>query len=102
MTRTRRPEAFKRAEGQLQRVRSDVYAKAARLVREGRVVLEDETELALWYRIRGDTGDHVVRLASDNHFSCTCAYASLKGPRALCSHVVAAILHRALAGGPDG
>lgn len=83
-------------------MRSDVYAKAARLLRERRVALEDETENAGWYRVRGDSGDHVVRLASDNHFSCTCAYASLKGPRALCSHVVAAILHRAESADPTG
>jgi hypothetical protein len=74
-------------------VRSEIYAKAARIVAESRIRVEDETENAVYFRIRGDTGDHLVRLSSDSRFSCTCTAASFKGPRgALCSHAIAAIL----------
>ncbi|MHB8586783.1 MAG: hypothetical protein ACYDDF_13230 [Thermoplasmatota archaeon] len=73
-------------------MRTDIYAKGARLLREGRIRLEDESDNAVYFRVHGDTGDHLIRIGSDNRFSCTCTAASIREPRLLCSHVVGCLL----------
>lgn len=85
----------------------DIYEKALRLLAESRVHLEEETELAAYFAVEGDSGRHLVRLMRDNTFNCTCTWGSLKGAPhgALCSHVVAAVFElsriKISAGGPD-
>lgn len=76
----------------------DIYRKGFRLALQGRVELDVAEEKASYYRVRGDSETHDVRLEASNSFSCTCMWGSLHAAKdgALCSHVVAAIVHRAL------
>lgn len=76
----------------------DVYVKALRLVDEGRVKIEDETDKAVYFSVDGETGRWLVRLMRDNTFNCTCTWGSLQGAShgAFCSHVLAAVLVLAL------
>jgi hypothetical protein len=76
----------------------DIYRKGLRLALEGRVELDAAEARANYYRVRGDSETHDVRLEASNAFNCTCTWGSLHAARdgALCSHVVAAIVHRAI------
>lgn len=76
----------------------DIYRKGLRLALEGRVELDVAEERAWYYRVRGDSETHDVRLEASNAFNCTCMWGSLHAARdgALCSHVVAAVVHRAM------
>ena len=76
----------------------DIYRKGLRLALLGHVELDVAEERASYYRVRGDTETHDVRLEASNSFNCTCTWGSLHAARdgALCSHVVAAIVFRAL------
>lgn len=75
-----------------------VFDKGAKLWRQHRVNLEDETETVRYYSVWGEHGEYKVRLASDRTFNCTCPFGTLKGGArgAVCSHVVAALLHAAV------
>lgn len=76
----------------------DIYRKALRLALTGQVELDVAEDKAHYYRVRGDTETHDVRLEASNSFSCTCMWGSLHGAKdaALCSHVLAAAVYRAL------
>jgi hypothetical protein len=80
----------------------DIYRKGLRLALQGRVELDVEEARASYYRVRGDTETHDVRLEASNVFSCTCMWGSVHGVKdgALCSHVVAAAVFRGLQGEP--
>lgn len=81
----------------------DIYRKGFRLALQGRVELDVAEERASYYRVRGDNETHDVRLEASNSFNCTCMWASLHAARdgSLCSHVVAAIVHRAMQQGEE-
>lgn len=78
----------------------DIYRKGLRLALQGRVELDVAEAKAWYYRVRGDNETHDVRLEASNTFNCTCTWGSLHGAKdgALCSHVVAAVVHRGLQG----
>jgi hypothetical protein len=78
----------------------DIYRKGFRLALQGKVELDVAEAKASYYRVRGDHESHDVRLEASNAFSCTCMWGSLHAARdgALCSHVVAAVVHRAMQG----
>jgi hypothetical protein len=81
----------------------DIYRKGLRLALDGRVELDVAELRASYYRVRGDSETHDVRLEASNAFNCTCTWGSLHGARdgALCSHVVAAVVYRALHEAPE-
>lgn len=81
----------------------DIYRKGFRLALQGRVELDVAEARAWYYRVRGDNETHDVRLETSNAFNCTCTWGSLHGARdgALCSHVVAAVVHRAMQRGEE-
>lgn len=78
----------------------DIYRKGLRLALDGRVELDAQAERASYYRVRGDSETHDVRLEASNAFNCTCTWGSLHAQRdgALCSHVVAVVVHRGMRG----
>ncbi|MCA1812560.1 MAG: hypothetical protein LC624_01255 [Halobacteriales archaeon] len=81
----------------------DIYRKGLRLALDGRVELDAQAERASYYRVRGDSETHDVRIEASNAFNCTCTWGSLHAQRdgALCSHVVAVVVHRGMhAGAP--
>jgi hypothetical protein len=80
----------------------DIYRKGLRLALDGRVEVDAQAERASYYRVRGDSETHDVRLEASNAFNCTCTWGSLHAQRdgALCSHVVAVVVHRAMHGEP--
>ena len=75
-----------------------LFDKGAQLWKQRRVVLEDETENVRYYAVWGASGEYKVRLSSDRTMNCTCPFGSLKGATrgAVCSHLIAAILHTAI------
>lgn len=79
-----------------------MYEKARQLVSDGRVTVQEETKKRIYLEVEGSHDTYGVRLESDHTFACTCPYATMRGlPKgALCSHVLAAILHLADAEGP--
>jgi hypothetical protein len=81
----------------------DIYRKGLRLALDGRVELDVAEPRASYYRVRGDSETHDVRLEASNAFNCTCTWGSLHAAKdgALCSHVVAAIVHRAMQPGAE-
>ena len=84
------------------RLAEDIYRKGLRLALDGRVELDVQAERASYYRVRGDNETHDVRIEASNAFNCTCMWGSLHAQRdgALCSHVVAVVVHRAMHGEP--
>ncbi|HEV8360378.1 MAG TPA: hypothetical protein VGR28_08000 [Candidatus Thermoplasmatota archaeon] len=80
----------------------DIYRKGLRLALQGHVELDVAEAKAAYYRVRGDTETHDVRLEASNAFSCTCMWGALHAAKdgALCSHVVAAVVFRGLQGEP--
>lgn len=76
----------------------DIYRKGLRLALSGCVELDATGEKACYYRVRGDTETHDVRLEASNAFSCTCTWGSVHGAKdgALCSHVIAAAVWRGM------
>jgi hypothetical protein len=81
----------------------DIYRKGLRLALDGKVELDVAEERAHYYRVRGASETHDVRLEASNAFNCTCTWGSLHAARdgALCSHVVAAAIHRAMHQGEE-
>jgi hypothetical protein len=81
----------------------DIYRKGLRLALQGQVELDASGERASYYRVRGDTETHDVRLEASNSFSCTCMWGTLHAAKdgALCSHVVAAIVWRGMHQGAE-
>lgn len=81
----------------------DIYRKGLRLALEGRVELDVAEDKASYYRVRGDTETHDVRLEASNAFNCTCMWGSLHAAKdgALCSHVIAAAVFRAMEQGEE-
>lgn len=79
-----------------------MYEKARQLVAEDRVTLEEETAKRVYLEVEGSHDTYGVRLESDHSFSCTCPYATMRGlPKgALCSHVLAALVHLTDGDGP--
>jgi hypothetical protein len=78
-----------------------MYEKARRLVDENRVQVTEETDKRVYLEVEGSHDTYGVRLESNHTFSCTCPFATMRGiPQgALCSHVLAALVHLAGAGG---
>lgn len=76
----------------------DIYRKGLRLALDGKVELDTAEPRASYYRVKGDTETHDVRLEASNAFNCTCMWGSLHAAKdgALCSHVVAAVVWRAM------
>ena len=71
-----------------------LYKKALGLATGGRVAIEEETDKAVYFAVRGESDEHKVRVQRDHTVSCTCPYFSLRGVTkgAHCSHVIAALL----------
>lgn len=75
----------------------DIYQKGIRLLLDKQVKL-DVAKRAWYYKVTGDNENHDVMLKSDNTFNCTCMWGSLQGTTegALCSHVIACVVDRAV------
>lgn len=79
-----------------------IFDKGAKLWRQRRITLEDETESVRYYAVWGSSGEYKVRLSSDRTTNCTCPFGTMKGSTrgAICSHVIATILHASIGEAP--
>lgn len=80
-------------------MKKDLYRKARKLFEMGRVKVDNETEKAVYFTVRGDKDEYSVILRSDGKHSCTCPYASIHADKEVhCSHICAAIAMTMFAG----
>ena len=62
--------------------------KAEKLVKEGKVLKEMNTDKRTHYKVIGDTEEHsVIFDKSKNNWSCDCKYSALQDRE--CSHIIA-------------
>ena len=69
-------------------VKVNIPEKAVRMVREGRVKKEMDTDKRTHYNVEGETESHsVIFNKSKNDWSCDCRFSSLQERE--CSHIAA-------------
>lgn len=76
------------------KMRRSLFTKAVKLLKENKVVIEEETENAIFLKV----DENNVRLWYKAHtllYNCTCKYGSLITPkeRSPCSHIIASLLY---------
>lgn len=80
-------------------MKKELYRKARKLFEGGGVKVEDETEKAVYFKVRGEKEEYSVILRASGKHSCTCPYASIHADKeVLCSHICAAIALTMFAG----
>lgn len=73
-------------------MKKEMYEKAFNLVKNRRIVIDNEGEKAVYFTARGGTGTYSVIIKPNGMHSCTCMQATIHANKeALCSHICAAI-----------
>jgi predicted nucleic acid-binding Zn finger protein len=70
------------------KISDEIKIKAKKLLKEGKVKEEFETDKRIHFKVQGETEEHSVIFDKEkNEFSCDCTYFALK--EKYCSHVEA-------------
>lgn len=70
------------------KISDEIKIKAKKLLKEGKVKEEFETDKRIHFKVQGETEEHSVIFDKEkNEFSCDCTYFTLK--KKYCSHIEA-------------